>query len=115
MLKIVNTYSTTMQTAIEFRRPGCPDGGDWEKKGWWVIDPGSSAVVWGGDVSDVNRYWLYYAEAWDGATWAGPYTETLPHQRFDWCKNTSSTDSRTVGMRLLDIGSSDNFTLTLHA
>jgi uncharacterized membrane protein len=98
---------------IEWSHPKCPDGGNWEKAGWWKIGTGRCKIAYGGDLDDVNRYWYFYAHASDGAQWAGPYDEMVPPQAFDWCNSTSSSDSRRVGMRELDIGSHANYTVTL--
>jgi uncharacterized membrane protein len=113
VLRFCNQYTTTVSVCIEWYRPGCPDGGDWEKAGWWVMQPGECKTAFGGDVDDVNRYWYYFAFATDGAVWAGEFNETVPDRVFDWCSNTSSTDSRTVGMRQLDVGDSDNYIVNL--
>jgi uncharacterized membrane protein len=110
-LRFTNNYQATIWAMIEWYHPGCPDGGDWEKAGWWQIEPGGSAVVYGGDLKDINPIWYYYAHASDGAYWAGPYEEIVPSTAFDWCSDTANTDSRTIGMRELDIGS-DDYTLT---
>lgn len=74
-------------------------GGDWEKAGWWKIDPGQSAVVYPGDVR-FNTHWYAYAHAADGTEWAGDpcFAETVPPRVFQWCDDTSSTDSRTICM-----------------
>jgi uncharacterized membrane protein len=113
MMRFVNGYSTTVWTMIEWYHPNCPDGGDWEKAGWWRIEPGKSATVFGGDVDNVNRYWYFYAHAADGGQWSGPFSEIVPRIAFDWCENTANTDSRTVGMRELDVNGADNYTVTL--
>jgi uncharacterized membrane protein len=113
MLTICNNYTSSVFVAILYYSPNCPDGGDWAKKGWWRINTGECQVVHGGSLRSLNRYYGYYAEADNGATWAGPYVRAVPPQRFDWCEWTSSTQARDVGFRLLDINSYDNFTLTL--
>ena len=113
MLQFTNGYSSTLWAMIEWSHPNCPDGGDWEKKGWWQIEPGQSKVVYGGDVNDVNRYWYFYAHAADGAVWSGPFEETVPDRAFDWCEHTADTSSRTVGMRQLDVDDNDNYNLRL--
>jgi uncharacterized membrane protein len=105
-----NAYPSTIWTMIEWHHPGCEDGGDWEKAGWWKIEPGGSAIVHGGDLD--KRYWYFYAHAADGAYWAGAYEEIVPHIAFDWCSDTANTDSRTIGMRELDVGDNDDYTLT---
>ena len=112
MLRFTNGYPSTLWAMIEWYHPNCPDGGNWEKKGWWKIGPGQSKTVFSDDVEDVNRYWYFFAHAADGAQWAGPYSEIVPHIAFDWCENTANTDSRRVGMRELDVGSNDDYTVT---
>jgi uncharacterized membrane protein len=110
-MQFVNNYPSTIWTAIMWYHPGCADGGDWEKAGWWQLEPGGSATVYGGDVDDVNRFWYYFGHAADGAVWAGDFPESVPDTRFDWCIDTSSTSARTVGMRQFEVDA-DNYTLT---
>jgi uncharacterized membrane protein len=93
---------------VEWHNPNCSDGSNWEKKGWWRIEPGGSAVVYGGDLSDLNQIWYFYAHAADGTQWAGEYEETVPPTAFDWCSNTANTESRTIGMRELVIAEGDD-------
>lgn len=113
MLTIGNHYPRTVWVSIMWYTPNCPDGGDWSKAGWWKIDPGHAANIFGGDLDEVNRYFCYYAHTADGVVWAGPYVRAVPHQAYDWCEWTGSTDSRDVGFRLLDIEDYDDFTLNL--
>ncbi len=115
MLKFSNSFPETVWVCIDWYHPNCSDGGDWEKAGWWKIDPGQSAVVSTADVSDVNQFWYYFAHSESGNVWAGPFAEMVPHNRFDWCENTSSTDARQVGMRELDVGNADNYIVNLTA
>ncbi len=110
-LKFKNRYPTTIWAMIEWYYPNCPDGGDWAKAGWWKIAPGKTKTVYGGDLDDVNRYWYFYAHGADGAQWAGPYPEIVPHHAFDWCKQTAGNPSETVGMRELDINGKSTYTL----
>jgi uncharacterized membrane protein len=111
-LRFKNGYPHTIWTMIEWYHPDCPDGGNWEKAGWWEIAPGGTATVYGGDLDDVNRHWYFYAHAANGAQWAGPYDEIVPHIAFDWCSDTANSDSRVVGMRELDVNGDDTYTLT---
>jgi uncharacterized membrane protein len=110
---ICNKYSTTVWAMFEWHAPGCPDGGDWEKKGWWRIEPGQTSVVHGGDLVPLQACSYYYAHAADGAEWAGPITEFVPPRVFDWCSNTSSSDSRRIGMREVCTGNANNHTVNL--
>lgn len=113
MLTICNAYSKTVWVAIMWYTPNCIDGGDWTKEGWWGIAPNQCANVFGGDLSDVNRYFCYYAIADDGTLWSGPYHRSIPDHVFDWCEWVADSQSYDVGFRLLDIGDNDDFTLTL--
>jgi len=103
MLRFANGYRSTIWAMVEWYHPNCPDGGDWEKKGWWQIEPGQSAVVYGGDHRRVNRWWYYYAHAADGYHWPGDFPETVPVRAFQWCERTADTTSRTIRMRQLDV------------
>jgi uncharacterized membrane protein len=114
MLNFWNAYGKTVNVAIMYYRPNCPDGGDWIKKGWWVLQPGQSKVPYGGNLSSLNRYFLYVAEAVDGRFWAGEFVRNVPGTRaFELCEHTSTTDSRPAGFRLLDIGGNVDYTVTL--
>ena len=110
MFRFRNEYTTTVWAMVEWHHPNCPDGGDWEKAGWWKMEPGEEKVAYGGSVGGLQASWYYYAHAADGAEWSGPFTEIVPPRAFDWCANTSSTDSREVGMRELDT-TADDYTL----
>jgi uncharacterized membrane protein len=113
MLKFCNHTSETLWVCIEWYHPNCSDGGDWEKAGWWEIGPGQCKVPYGDDLDDVNRFWYFFAHNASGNVWAGPFTEWVPSRVFSWCKNTSSTDSRQVGMRQLDSGDAENLVVNL--
>jgi uncharacterized membrane protein len=97
-LQYHNARSRGLFLAIGYYSPGCADGGDWAKKGWWRIEPGQTArVLW-----TTNRYSYFYAESDDGAVWSGVFTTAVPVQAFDWCWNTASTSSRDIGMRQVE-------------
>lgn len=78
------------------------------------MDPGGSTTVWNGSVA-FNRYWAYYAEASDGATWTGDIQGWASDSAFRLCHGDRCTPCRVVGFRLLDVNSYDNCTLTLTA
>jgi uncharacterized membrane protein len=118
MLAFRNGYPVHLYVAITFYSPDTcgGDGGDFEARGWWSIPPGGRAVVYGHDLEDLNRYWYYYAEADDGAKWSGPYDVLVSNKAFDLCYGAvSSADDpdRYIGMRELDIGDNDDYTVTL--
>jgi hypothetical protein len=57
-----------------------PDGGDWSKAGWYILAPGQNKQVFDGDLHDINRNWLFFAEDLEGRIWAGPYVRAVPRQ-----------------------------------
>jgi len=115
MLYFRNRYSHKVWVAIMFYSPGrCGSYGSWGTRGWWGIDPGNIVGVFNGN-SDYNRYYAYYAKASDGATWSGQYGPVyVYHEAFDSCINIGSTAAYgTVGMRLIDVDSYDDYTMNL--
>src|SRR4051794_18101466 len=111
MLQFCNKHQSTVWVAVIYYSPHCPDGGDWAKKGWWQIEPGQCKIAIGGDLR--NRWYYFFAEASDGSFWAGGLTTQAPQRVFDWCLNTGSTDSRVLGFRTIDTGSSKSHTVNL--
>jgi uncharacterized membrane protein len=115
MLKICSNYPADLWVSIMFYSPETcgGDGGDFETMGWWTLSTGACANVYANDLEDLNRYWYYFAEAADGAVWAGPYQAYVPNEAFNDCYGTGVSGRRIVGFRQLDIGDADDFTLTL--
>jgi uncharacterized membrane protein len=118
-LVLCNNYPTTIWTSIMFYSPETcgGDGGDFEKMGWWPIAPGACALVYANDLEDVNRFWYYYAEADDGAVWAGPFrtwVSLAPFGGGQWCwgLGTTAPGQVVIAYRELDIGDNDDYTLT---
>jgi uncharacterized membrane protein len=98
-LRFQNNHGRRLWVAVGYYSPGCSDGGDWAKKGWWRLDPGQAAtVLW-----TTNEYSTFYAEDDVRAHWSGPYTTQLPFSAFDWCWDTGQTGAETVGMRLVTV------------
>jgi uncharacterized membrane protein len=114
MLAMCNGYPVHLYVAIMFYSPETcgGDGGDFETMGWWSVAPGSCANVYANDLEDLNRYWYYYAEADDGAVWAGPWRAYVTDEAFNGCYGKGISTWYRVGMRELDIGDNDDFTLT---
>lgn len=116
MLRICNSYSQTISTAISFFSPDeCGgEGGDWQNIGWWVIAPGTCKVVYGNDLDDASRFWYFFAMAVDGRRWSGEFP-TFVHmtEAFNVCDGIGTTALTRVGFRELDIGDNEDFTLTL--
>jgi uncharacterized membrane protein len=117
-LTLCNSYTSRIYTAIMFYSPDrCGgDGGNFETMGWWPLNPGQCALVYGNDLEDLNRFWYYFAMADDGAVWAGPFGTSVPRAAFDGCFGTgvggASSEFIAIGYRELDIGDNDDYTLT---
>jgi uncharacterized membrane protein len=91
------------------------DGGNFEMMGWWRIEPGTCARVFNNDLADLNRFWYIYADADDGAVWAGPFQRSVPFEAFggdQWCWGANAGGPIVIGYRELDIGDSDEHTAT---
>jgi hypothetical protein len=98
-----NNHSSTVWIAIMRYDPGaCGSYGNWATEGWWGLNPGGT--VWAFSTS--NRYACFYAEADDGAVWAGSYGPVYIYwDAFSSCVNIGSTAAYdVVGMRLIDLG-----------
>jgi hypothetical protein len=83
----------------------CREHGNWATAGWWSLQPGEQFYLF----STNNRYAAFYADADDGAFWAGEYGPVyVYYDPFDSCVGIGSTGAYgTVGMRLLDTNGSD--------
>jgi hypothetical protein len=112
VLRLTNEHSSTVWAMIEWSHPNCPDGGDWEKKGWWRMEPGESKVAYADDLDDVNLWWYGFAHAADGTVWGGEFPELVPTGAFQWCEHTADTSSRTVGMFQFPGGQDEDHTVT---
>ena len=108
-LRFQNSHGAGVSTALMWYNPDTcgGEGGDWETRGWWNLNPGDSVTT---NVSTGNRYFAFYAEGWDGAVWAGPYSAQVSIYAFDGCIDlaTSVSDGPNpyffVGFRLVDAG-----------
>ncbi|MCW2902365.1 MAG: hypothetical protein JWO67_4630 [Streptosporangiaceae bacterium] len=112
MLRLTNGYNSIVWAMIEWYHPNCPDGGDWEKEGWWQLQPGESKIAYAGDLNDVGFWWYGFAHAADGRVWGGNFPELVPARAFRWCEHTADTSSRTVGMFEFPGGQSDKHVVT---
>jgi hypothetical protein len=101
--RFVNGTDQPVQVCIEWFEPSCgvSTNDRWRKRGWYVISPGGTATVHGGDLRYYNRVWYFYAETTDQSwVWTSPsFSECLPWVAFDWCTNTCNTNARYVGLR----------------
>lgn len=100
-----NNYSSPVWVAVMWWSPDLcgGDGGNWATAGWWGLNPGDSVCT---DVWTDNEYFYFYAEADDGAVWAGPYGPVYAtYQAFQGCINIGSTqDYLQLGMLQVDAG-----------
>jgi uncharacterized membrane protein len=115
VLRFCNSHPVRIWTAISFFSPEtCPDEfGNWQNIRWYPVEPGSCVVVYRNDLSDLNRYWYFYAEADDGATWTGDFPTFIKDpDAFNICDGVGSSALRTVGFLELDVGDNDEYTLT---
>ena len=109
-LTFCNRHTAPLSLCILWWTPGCPDGGDWSKAGWWNLSPGGCATVLVGDLA--NRWYYVHAEAAD-RLWQGNVHTTVPYTAFDWCENTSSTAAHDAGFATIDTGDYSGFTVNL--
>jgi uncharacterized membrane protein len=99
-----NSTNELLWVAYAYESPGCDGGVNWAKKGWYKVPSGSTVKVYTGWVG--GEKFFYFAEADDlSPSWAGPFFTPLPWNHFEWCWTTGSTNSRTLGLRKLDISS----------
>lgn len=108
-----NETSSEVWVAIMFYSPdGCANDGKWGTRGWWAMQPGGESYV----VNTNNRYAYFYAEATDGAVWAGAYGDVYVHQQaFDSCLGIgdNNPNTRVVGMREIDMQDTDRHYVNL--
>jgi hypothetical protein len=79
-----NSYGQKMYVAYMRRDFNCQNecGDIWDVLGWINLDPGETESR---PNPTNNRWFYYYAEADDGAVWAGPYVAEVTQQRFEKC------------------------------
>jgi uncharacterized membrane protein len=109
-----DVYVATMRVNRDACGANSGFGDGFNAIGWYRIPPGACRTVYTGRVG-YNRYWAYYAEATDGATWSGNIQSWVSNSAFSLCHGQKCTPCRVVGFRLLDVNGYDNYTLTLTA
>jgi hypothetical protein len=106
-VSFTNLYSSKIYVAYSRYDPACgADCGDpWDVLGWINLSPGDSQTR----PNPTNNPWFYYfAEADDGAFWAGEYLANVKTQRFHKCAClgvavAGPSQWYDVGMRELDL------------
>jgi hypothetical protein len=84
---------------------GADCGEPWEARGWVALDPGETEYR---SNPTSNRWFYYYAEAEDGAFWAGPYVAGVSNSVFAKCtcigviRSDGTSPYYDVGFRELD-------------
>jgi uncharacterized membrane protein len=79
-----NSYGKKLYVAYMRRDFSCQDecGDIWDVLGWINLDPGETETRAN---PTENRWYYYYAEAADGAFWAGPYVAEVSNSKFEKC------------------------------
>jgi uncharacterized membrane protein len=110
-----NNYSSPVHIAVMWYNPGpcASEGCDWATAGWWNLAPGQSVST---NCYTNDRYYAFYAEADNGAVWAGNYGPVdCTDQAFESCQCIGSTaDYLSLGMRLVDAGTASWSTFTVN-
>jgi uncharacterized membrane protein len=114
-IKFKNNYHVGLNLAIAYYNGSCSP--PWQSEGWWVIEPGNTAYV----LNTCNRYVCFYAEAFDGEYWGGPYQFEVAESAFNFCPTASvGFTGADAGFALLDNGIGgicwpwDSYTLNLN-
>ena len=106
-VRFTNSYGKKLFVAYMRRDFSCLEdcGSPWDVRGWVNLDPGETETRAN---ATKNQWFYYYAEAVDGAFWAGPYVAEVSNAKFDKCTclGVSVSDGpqpyHDVGMRELD-------------
>ena len=106
-LTFTNSYGKQLFVAYMRRDFRCQSecGDIWDVLGWIKLDPGEAETR---PNPTKNQWFYYYAEAIDGAYWAGPYVANVSNNRFQKCSCLGVIVSHgpqpyyDVGMRELD-------------
>lgn len=106
-VRFTNSYGKKLYVAYMRRDFACQSecGEPWDVLGWINLDPGETETRAN---PTNNRWYYYYAEAEDGAFWAGPYVANVSNNKFQKCACLGVSVSHgpqpyyDVGMRELD-------------
>jgi hypothetical protein len=106
-VKFTNSYGKKLFVAYMRRDFSCQTecGAPWDVLGWINLDPGETETR----ANPTNNRWFYYfAEAVDGAFWAGPFVANVSNNKFEKCSclgvivSDGPQPFHDVGMRELD-------------
>ena len=106
-VQFTNSYGKKLFVAYMRRDFSCESacGAPWNVLGWIGLDPGETETRAN---PTENQWYYYYAEAVDGAFWAGPFVANVSNNKFDKCSCLGVLVSHgpqpfyDVGMRELD-------------
>jgi hypothetical protein len=124
-LYFCNFYPSRVWVAPMWYDPLCGEGlpaNCWQRHGWFSLWPITCKKVLpnktfpdvGDDLSDINRYYCYFAIADDGAKWSGPYVRGVTNSAFHRCDCIGYTQNDFfAGFRLFDIDDNDDYTIIL--
>jgi Protein of unknown function (DUF1036) len=106
-VSFTNSYGKKIFVAYMRRDFSCHSdcGAPWNVLGWINLDPGETEVRAN---PTKNQWFYYYAEAVDGAFWAGPFVANVSDEKFQKCSCFGVHVSHgpqpyyDVGMRVLD-------------
>jgi uncharacterized membrane protein len=90
----------------------CSGIGDWFDEGWFAVEPNQCSIVLGGDLT--NTFYYYYAES-GSRIYSGDFmTDCIPRSAFGQCADFCTYhDVSTYGMREINTGGADNYSLSL--
>jgi hypothetical protein len=106
-VRFTNSYGKKMYVAYMRRDFDCQGecGDIWDVLGWIGLDAGETETR---SNPTRNQWFYYYAEAVDGAFWAGPFVANVSNNKFQKCSCLGVIVSHgpqpyyDVGMRELD-------------
>jgi hypothetical protein len=106
-VRFTNSYGKKLYVAYMRRDFDCQGecGDIWDVLGWIGLDPGETETR---SNPTRNQWFYYYAEAVDGAFWAGPFVANVSNDKFQKCSCLGVIVSHgpqpyyDVGMRELD-------------
>ena len=110
-ITFVNGYSSPVSICLVWYSPGCSNP-PFEKAGWWNLHTGERRTVWNGAYG--NRYFYFYAKAFDGAYWGEPNLRFMVrNEAFRYCANEGIVNGRLVPLYEYNTGGATDITITL--
>ena len=92
-VRFTNSYGKKLFVAYMRLDFSCQSecGEPWDVLGWINLDPGETEAR----ANPANNQWFYfYAEAVDGAFWAGPFVANVSNNKFEKCSCLGVTVSQ---------------------